>query len=139
MQGNPPQDLLHSMDLTSDDAEIRSNRVVQNDNSPKISRASLQSPRKLFSDGSMFSPTLNRRHGFMELSGARNSPRHATNRSLKDASPQDQSSMASAGKRDEAIDVAQLNTLLQTSISKLSSLETEKNDRYERWKQEVGL
>jgi hypothetical protein len=139
MQGNPPQDLLPSVESISDDADIRSNhRVSHTDKESKSSRASAVSPRKLFTDGAMFTPSLNRRHGFMEFSSAKSTPRHAASRSLKEASTQDQSHISPAEKRDESVNVAQLNTLLHTSITRLSSLETEKNDRYERWKQEVG-
>ena len=136
MQGNPPQDLLLSVDCTSEDPESRTNRSGQNERELKFSRCPVLSPRKV-SDSTIFSPALNRRHGFMELSTAKNSPRQKGTRSLKETPPQERSSVQHGLSRDEAIDVAQLNALLQTSIGKLSTLENEKNDRYERWKQEV--
>jgi hypothetical protein len=134
MQGNPPQELLHSVDA-SDYADGR-HRGANAEKELKFSRISVASPRK-FGDHAILSTPLNRRHGFMELSPSKSSPRQPANRQPKESTSLEQQSPQSGTARDEAVDVVQLNTLLQTSITKLSSLENEKNDRYERWKQEV--
>ena len=135
MQGNPPQDILVSTEFTSDDPDHRLNRSAQTEKEQKFTRSLYLSPRKV-GDGAMLSPAINRRHGFMELSTAKTSPKSGSTRTAKET-PMQQPSAQAAGKRDETFDVAQLNALLQSSISKLSSMENEKNDRYERWKQEV--
>ena len=135
MQGNPPQELLHSVD-SSDYADGRHTRGAHAEKELKFSRNTVASPRK-FGDHAILSTPLNRRHGFMELSPSKSSPRQPANRQPKESPALEQQSPQAGAARDEAVDVVQLNTLLQTSITKLSSLENEKNDRYERWKQEV--
>jgi hypothetical protein len=135
MQGNPPQELLLSVD-TSDYADGRINRGAHSEKELKFSRNSVASPRK-FGDHAILSTPLNRRHGFMELSPSKSSPRQPANRQPKESPSIEHQSPQPGAARDETVDVAQLNSLLQSSINKLSSLENEKNDRYERWKQEV--
>eukprot|EP00292_Cryptomonas_paramecium_P020938 CAMPEP_0113710140 /NCGR_PEP_ID=MMETSP0038_2-20120614/29981_1 /TAXON_ID=2898 /ORGANISM="Cryptomonas paramecium" /LENGTH=176 /DNA_ID=CAMNT_0000636143 /DNA_START=83 /DNA_END=609 /DNA_ORIENTATION=+ /assembly_acc=CAM_ASM_000170 len=55
--------------------------------------------------------------------------RHVASRPSKDRSE----GHGTRSKQETEVDVAQLNSLL----TKLSTLESEKNDRYERWKQEA--